>query len=198
MILKELKAIVANINATNIRIGGFCKEYRKLHDEFQLKIDDLHKLVSIVNTEFYKDLPIFGTSETKARILSLPEACDEYEVLLDGLENAHACVILLKSIKKVVRLDDPSDSQNVGLCLKGPVFHKPYIVTIIMADTSCSWDDDMLIWDKYNLNGRGEFFIYDEFWTEQEREDFILSYADIFDESVGDRVIRDSILPAHS
>lgn len=199
MTLKELKAIVANINATNIRVGGFCKEYSKLHDELQLKVDDLHKQVEIVNTEFYENLPVFGTSETKARILSLPETVDDYEVLLSGLENADTSTIHVKGIKKVVRLDDPSNSQNVGLSLQGPVFHLPYIVTIIKADTTLAWDEEGYMYmNEYCVNGDGEPFIYNEFWTEQEREDFILSYADIIDESVGDRIIRDSLLPIYS
>lgn len=200
MILKELKEIVANINATNIRVGGFCKDYSKLHDELQLIVDDLHKQVCIDNTEFFdKDTPVFGASETKARILSLPEAYDEYEVLLSGLENADTSTQHVKRIKKVIRLDDPSDSQNVGLSLQGPVFHLPYIVAIIKADTTLAWDEEgYMYYNEYYVNGYGEPFIYDEFWTEQEREDFIQSYADIIDESVGDRVIRECVLPIYS
>ena len=195
MILKELKAIVANINAVNIRMGGFCKDYDKLHEELQLKVDDLHQQVSIVNTEFYENSPVFGASETKARILSLPETIDDYEALLSGLENADTSEILVKSIKKVVRLDDPSDSQNVGLSLQGPVFHLPYIATIIKADTTLAWDEEGYMYmNEYCVNGDGEPFIYREFWTEQEREDLIQSKADIINESVGDRVIRDSLL----
>ena len=73
MTLKELKTIVANINATNIRVGGFCDEYSNLHDELQIKVDEQYQEVQIVNTEFFDNLPVFGASETKARILSLPE-----------------------------------------------------------------------------------------------------------------------------
>ena len=200
MALKELKAIVANINATNIRVGGFCKEYSKLHDELQLEVDDQHKKVSIVNTDFFsKDFPVFGASETKARILSLPETIDDYEVLLSGFENADTTTQNVKSIKKVVRLDDPSDSQNVGLSLQGPVFHFPYSATIIFADTTCAWDEEgYMYYNEYCVNGYDEPFIHRDFWTEQEREDFIQSYADVIDESVGDRVIRDCRLPIYS
>ena len=88
MTLQELKSMVANINAANIRVGGFCEDYGKLHDELQLHVDKQHRAIQIVNTEFYADLPVFGPSETKARILSLPEAYDRYEVLLVGWENA--------------------------------------------------------------------------------------------------------------
>ena len=190
MILKELKTIVANINATNIRVGGFCDEYSKLHDELQIKVDEQHQEVQIVNTEFFNNsLPVFGASETKARILSLPEAYDGYEVLLHGLENADTTVLYVKSIKKAVRLDDPADSQNAGLCLLGPVKHKPYRVAIIFADTRKVWDTfiaDSGYWD----NTYGEAYVYDEFRTEQEREEFIQSYANDIDESVGDRVIK--------
>ena len=190
MILKELKTIVANINATNIRVGGFCDEYSKLHDELQIKVDEQHQEVQIVNTEFFNNsLPVFGASETKARILSLPEAYDGYEVLLHGLENADTTVLYVKSIKKAVRLDDPADSQNAGLCLLGPVKHKPYRVAIIFADTRKVWDTfiaDSGYWD----NTYGEAYVYDEFRTEQEREEFIHQYADEIDQSVGDRVIR--------
>lgn len=190
MILKELKTIVANINATNIRVGGFCDEYSKLHDELQIKVDEQHQEVQIVNTEFFNNsLPVFGASETKARILSLPEAYDGYEVLLHGLENADTTVLYVKSIKKAVRLDDPADSQNAGLCLLGPVKHKPYRVAIIFADTRKVWDTfiaDSGYWD----NTYGEAYVYDEFRTEQEREEFIHQYADEIDQSVGDRVIK--------
>ena len=190
MILKELKTIVANINATNIRVGGFCDEYSKLHDELQIKVDEQHQEVQIVNTEFFNNsLPVFGASETKARILSLPEAYDGYEVLLHGLENADTTVLYVKSIKKAVRLDDPADSQNAGLCLLGPVKHKPYRVAIIFADTRKVWDTfiaDSGYWD----NTYGEAYVYDEFRTEQECEEFIRSFAEDIDESVGDRVIK--------
>ena len=118
MTLKELKTIVANINATNIRVGGFCDEYSNLHDELQIKVDEQYQEVQIVNTEFTDlSLPVFGTSETKARILSLPEAYDDYEVLLHGLENATTHEIHIKCIWKAVRLDDPINSQNAGICL---------------------------------------------------------------------------------
>ena len=190
MTIKELKTIVANINATNIRVGGFCDEYSKLHDELQIKVDEQHQEVQIVNTEFFNNsLPVFGASETKARILSLPEAYDGYEVLLHGLENADTTVLYVKSIKKAVRLDDPADSQNAGLCLLGPVKHKPYRVAIIFADTRKVWDTfiaDSGYWD----NTYGEAYVYDEFRTEQEREEFIHQYADEIDQSVGDRVIK--------
>ena len=46
MTLKELKTIVANINATNIRVGGFCDEYSNLHDELQIKVDEQYQEVA--------------------------------------------------------------------------------------------------------------------------------------------------------
>ena len=193
MKLKELKTIVANINATTIRIGGFCEEYSQLHDELQLKTDERKRLILIVNTYFEEDLPMFGPSETKARILTLPEAYDSYEVLLQGLENAYTQDRHLKSIMKAVRLDDPSDSRNAGLRLLGPIFHLPYRVMIVFADTR-PYSSDV---PKRMGRGCEETYIYDEFWTEQEREDFIRSYADIIDESVGDRVVRDCYRLSH-
>ncbi len=190
MTLKELKTIVANINATNIRVGGFCDEYSNLHDELQIKVDEQYQEVQIVNTEFFDhSLPVFGASETKARILSLPEAYDDYEVLLRGLENATTHEIHIKCIKKAVRLDDPINSQNAGLCLLGPVRHLPYRVAIIFADTRKAWDLDIADSDYWD-NTYGEAYIYGEFRTEQEREEFIQSYANDIDESVGDRVIK--------
>ena len=190
MTLKELKTIVADVNATNIRLGGFCDEYIKLHDELQIKVDEQCQKVKIVNTDFFDNsLPIFGASETKARILSLPEVYDCYEVLLCGLENADTTEIQVKCIKKAVRLDDPSDSKNAGLCLLGPVYHLPYRVAIIFADTRKAWDTfiaDSNYWD----NTYGEAYVYDEFRTEQECEEFIRSFAEDIDESVGDRVIK--------
>ena len=190
MTLKELKTIVANINATNIRVGGFCDEYSNLHDELQIKVDEQYQEVQIVNTEFFDhSLPVFGASETKARILSLPEAYDDYEVLLRGLENATTHEIHIKCIWKAVRLDDPTDDLNAGLCLLGPVRHLPYRVAIIFADTRKAWDLDIADSDYWD-NTYGEAYVYDEFRTEQEREEFIQSYANDIDESVGDRVIK--------
>ena len=192
MTLKELKTIVANINATNIRVGGFCDEYSNLHDELQIKVDEQHQEVQIVNTEFFNNsLPVFGASETKARILSLPEAYDGYEVLLHGLENADTTVLYVKSIKKAVRLDDPADSQNAGLCLLGPVRHLPYRVAIIFADTRKAWDLDIADSDYWD-NTYGEAYVFGEFRTGQEREEFIHQYADKIDRSVGDRLIISS------
>ena len=189
MTLKELKTIVANINATNIRVGGFCDEYSNLHDELQIKVDEQYQEVQIVNTEFFDNLPVFGASETKARILSLPEMYDDYEVLLYGLENATTHEIHIKCIWKAVRLDDPTDNLNAGLCLLGPVRHLPYRVAIIFADTRKAWDLDIADSDYWD-NTYGEAYVYDEFRTEQEREEFIQSYANDIDESVGDRVIK--------
>ena len=53
MTLQELKSMVANINAANIRVGGFCEDYGKLHDELQLHVDKQHRAIQIVNTEFW-------------------------------------------------------------------------------------------------------------------------------------------------
>ena len=186
MTLKELKTIVANINATNIRLGGFCDEYANLHDELQIKVDEQCKEVQIVNTEFTDhSLPVFGASETKARILSLPEAYDDYEVLLRGLVNATTHEIHIKCIWKAVRLDDPTDDLNAGLCLLGPVRHLPFRVTIIFADTRKAWDLDIADADCWD----GEPYVFGEFRTRQEREEFLHQYADKIDQSVGDRVI---------
>ena len=159
-------------------LGGFCEDYAKLHDELQLHVDKQHRAIQIVNTEFYADLPVFGPSETKARILSLPEAYDRYEVLLVGWENADSETPYRKRVVKAVRLDNPSDIQHAGLCLLGPVFHRPYGVAILFADT------------RRPYGGEWEPYVYDEFWTEKEREDFIKSYAGHIDETVGDRVVR--------
>ncbi|MBR6979373.1 MAG: hypothetical protein IKH88_06015 [Prevotella sp.] len=185
-----MKTIVANINATNIRVGGFCDEYSNLHDELQIKVNEQYQEVLIVNTEFSDhSLHVFGASETKARILSLPEAYNDYEVLLHGLENATTHEIHIKCIMKAVRLDDPINSQNAGLCLLGPVRYLPYRVTIIFADTRKAWDLDIADPDYWD-NTYGEAYVFGEFRTEQEREEFIQSYANDIDESVGDRVIR--------
>ena len=67
--------------------------------------------------------------------------------------------------------------------------HKPYRVAIIFADTRKVWDTfiaDSGYWD----NTYCEAYVYDEFRTEQEREEFIHQYADEIDQSVGDRVIK--------
>ncbi len=190
MTLKELKTIAADINATNIRVGGFCDKFSKLHDELQILVNEQYQEVKIVNTEFFDhSIPVFGASETKARILSLSELYDSYEVLMHGLENADTHEIHVKCIKKGVRLDDPSDSRNAGLCLLGPVRHLPYRVAIVFADTRKAWDPDMADSDYWD-NTYGEAYVYDEFRTEQEREEFIQSYADVIDESVGDKIIR--------
>ena len=192
MTLKELKTIVANINATNIRVGGFCDEYNNLHDELQIKVDEQYQEVQIVNTEFTDlSLPVFGASETKARILSLPEAYDDYEVLLHGLENATTHEIHIKCIWKAVRLDDPTDNLNAGLCLLGPVRHLPHRVAIIFADTRKAWDLDIADADCWD-NTYGEAYVFGEFRTGQEQEEFIHQYADKIDRSVGDRLIISS------
>ena len=83
-----------------------------------------------------------------------------------------------KRVVKAVRLDNPSDIRHAGLCLLGPVFHRPYGAAILFADT------------RRPYGGEWEPYVYDEFWTEKEREDFIQSYAGHIDETVGDRVIR--------
>lgn len=190
MKLQELKKIVAGINAANIRLGGFCEKYKWLHDQLQIKVDKERKQVLLVNTFFDENLPVFNPSETKARILVLPETYDNYEVLLSGCENAKTDVILMKRIKKAIRMDDPANAQNAGLCLLGPVYHLPYSVTIVFADTR--WESNVeKATDLLNVYEQDdEIFIYHEFWTEQEREDFIREHAEFIDELVGDRIIR--------
>ena len=97
------------------------------------------------------------------------------------------CEQELKSVMKTRRLDDPSDSRNAGLCLMGPMFHKPYRVLIVFADTrkvvNDEFDDDICV------NEWGESYLSDEFDTKEERERFVLQYRERIDESVGDRII---------
>ncbi len=185
MKLKELKEIIARIDATNLRIAGFCDDYYKMPDELQIEVRTDCKEVGIYNTSFPNDeQKVFGPSETKARILLLPEEYDDYEVLLFGLENAETRNLNVKQVKKVVRLDAPGNPNHAGICLLGPVFHRRYRVVLIFADTRLCEEED------YEMSHFDEPIICESFDTEEEREDFIRSHADQIDESVGDRIVR--------
>ena len=186
MKLKELKAIVVSVDADNLRLAGFCDEYSKMPEKNQLMVIEESKNVCIFNMDFEDDLPVFGPSETKDKILSLPSEYDDYEILLVGGEEID-CEPELKSVMKTRRLDDPSDSRNAGLCLMGPMFHKPYRVIIIFADTRKAVNDEFN--EDICVNEWGESYLSDEFDTKEERERFVLQYKERIDESVGDRII---------
>ena len=185
MKLKELKAIVANVNADNLRLAGFCDDYNKMPEQNQFKVIEQMKTVCIFNMDFEDDLPVFGPSETKEQILSLSSEFDDYEVLLVGGEEVD-CEPELKRVKKTRRLDDPSDSCNAGLCLLGPMYHSQYRVLIVFADTRKAKEEDM---DDICVNEWGEAYLSEEFDTTEEREQFVLQHREFIDESVGDRII---------
>ena len=189
MTLRELKAIVAQIEAPNLRLAGFCNDYNKMFEEHQIKVDIPRQRVCIINTLFEDDLPVFGPSETKARILSVPTEYDHYELILMGWEEQDINVIYPKRILKTERLDDPKDETNAGLRLLGPVYHLPYRVTIVFADTRMNAQAKYADLD-FIVNSYEEAYISEEFETEEEREHFIKEHADYIDESVGDRIIR--------
>ena len=189
MTLRELKAIVAQIEAPNLRLAGFCNDYNKMFEEHQIKVDIPRQRVCIINTLFEDDLPVFGPSETKARILSVPTEYDHYELILMGWEEQDINVIYPKRILKTERLDDPQNDTNAGLCLLGPVSHHPYRVTIVFADTRMNAQAKYADLD-FIVNSYEEAYISEEFETEEEREHFIKEHADYIDESVGDRIIR--------
>lgn len=189
MTLRELKAIVAQIEAPNLRLAGFCNDYNKMFEEHQIKIDIPGQRVFIINTLFEDDLPVFGSSETKARILSVPAEYDHYELILWGWEEQDINVIYVKRILKTKRLDDPNSETNVGLCLLGPANHHPYRVTIVFADTRMTAQARYADLD-FLVNSYDEAYIAEEFDTKEERENFIKEHAVYIDESVGDRIIR--------
>ena len=186
MILKELKAIVAGVDAENLRLAGFCDEYDKMPKKNQFKVIEQMQAVCIFNMNFVDDLPVYGPSETREQILSLSSDYDDYEVLLVGSEEVNM-EPELKRVMKTRWLDDPSDPRNAGLCLLGPMYHKPYRVLIIFADTRKAINDEFK--DNICVNEWGESYYSEEFDTEEEREQYILRHKGIVDESVGDRII---------
>ena len=67
------------------------------------------------------------------------------------------------------------------------MFHKPYRVLIVFADTRKAVNDEFN--DDICVNEWGESYLSDEFDTKEERELFVLQLMDCIDESVGDRII---------
>lgn len=191
MTLRELKAIVAQIEAPNLRLAGFCNDYKKMFEEYQIEVDIPRQRVYINNDAitFEDDLPVFGPSETKARILSVPAEYDHYELILMGCEEQDTCVCHVKRVLKTERLDDPQNDANAGLCLLGPVAHSPYRATIVFADTRMNAQARYADLD-FSETSYCEAYITKEFETEEKRENFIKEHADYIDESVGDRIIR--------
>lgn len=188
MTLRELKAIVAQIEAPNLRLAGFCNDYKKMFEEYQIEVDIPRQRVYISN-DAIDDLPVFGPSETKARILSVPAEYDHYELILDGCEEQDINVCHIKRVLKTERLDDPQNDANAGLCLLGPVAHSPYRATIVFADTRMNAQARYADLD-FSETSYCEAYITKEFETEEKRENFIKEHADYIDESVGDRIIR--------
>ena len=186
MKLKELKAIVANVDTENLRLAGFCDEYDKMPKKNQFKVIEQMQTICIFNMNFVDDLPVYGSSETKEQILSLSSDYDDYEVLLVGSEEANR-EPELKRIMKTRRLDDPTDPRSSGLCLLGPMYHKPYRVLMIFADTRKAIADEFK--DNICVNEWGESCYSEEFDTEEELEQYVLRHKGIVDESVGDRII---------
>ena len=188
MKLKELKAVVAQIEAPCLRLAGFCNDYNKMLDEHQIEVDTQRQKVILHNDDFEDDLPVFGPSETKARILSVPAEYDEFDIILHGQEEDGADGVRSKRVVSARRLDDPADPRNAGLCLLGPVWHAPCRVTIVFADTRINCRSKFIGLDFY-LNSDGEVCVSKDFDTEEERNAFLAKHAGLIDESVGDSVV---------
>ena len=125
MKLQELKNILADIKATNVRFGGFCDAYGLLPTQYQLRISEKNETINITNDVELNGYgsEIYDDTTFKDKLLSLPDNYNNYDLFLSGTEDTseQSIVIVIKEIK-TVRILHVSDNENcLGVCLLGPV-----------------------------------------------------------------------------
>ena len=138
--LKELKEVLADVNATKVRFGGFCDDYSLLPTQYQIGISEEGKTVCIIDNPDLNGIEgeVFDESSMKEKILSLPEEYDDFDLYLSGVENTNTVVLLIKQIKKTRLLPVLGDDNKVGVCLLGPVYspeaNTVYYTEVVIED----------------------------------------------------------------
>ncbi|MEE3417597.1 MAG: hypothetical protein VZR53_19925, partial [Prevotella sp.] len=125
MNLGELKKILRDVKATNVRFGGFCGDCSLLPTQYQLGISENGKTICILNSPDVNGIEgeVYDQTTMLHQLMSLPETYDDYDLFLSGVEDTSesSTSIVVKTIKAVRFLNTPGDESQIGICLLGPV-----------------------------------------------------------------------------
>lgn len=151
MNLGELKNVLKDVKATNVRFGGFCDDYSMLPTHYQIGISENGKTICILDSPDVNGIEgeVYDQTTMLNKIMSLPEAYNDYELFLSGVEDTSesSTSIVVKTIKVVRFLNTPGDESQIGICLLGPVRNpnttSVYYTEIVIEDKKAQKDSLM-------------------------------------------------------
>ena len=177
MNLVELKNVLKDVKATNVRFGGFCDDYSLLPTHYQIGISENGKTICILDSPDVNGIEgeVYDQTTMLNKIMSLPEAYNDYELFLSGVEDTSesSTSIVVKTIKAVRFLNTPGDESQIGICLLGPVRNPDttsvYYTEIVIEDEkalkdSLTSDEFISLLDAYfpTLNGYDHLYYLDD------------------------------------
>ena len=125
MNLVELKNVLKDVKATNVRFGGFCDDYSLLPTHYQIGISENGKTICILDSPDVNGIEgeVYDQTTMLSEIMSLPEAYNDYDLFLSGVEDTseRSTSIVVKTVYTVRMLNTPDDESQMGVCLLGPV-----------------------------------------------------------------------------
>ena len=201
MNLVELKNVLKDVKATNVRFGGFCDDYSLLPTHYQIGISENGKTICILDSPDVNGIEgeVYDQTTMLNKIMSLPEAYNDYELFLSGVEDTSesSTSIVVKTIKVVRFLNTPGDESQIGICLLGPVRNPDttsvYYTEIVIEDEkalkdSLTSDEFISLLDAYfpPLNGYDHLFDVDDdhgkvtitTYSDQAHSDMLLAMLD--------------------
>lgn len=201
MNLVELKNVLKDVKATNVRFGGFCDDYSLLPTHYQIGISENGKTICILDSPDVNGIEgeVYDQTTMLNKIMSLPEAYNDYELFLSGVEDTSesSTSIVVKTIKVVRFLNTPGDESQIGICLLGPVRNPDttsvYYTEIVIEDKkaqkdSLMSDEFISLLDAYFpfLNGYDHLFNVDNengkvtitTYSDQAHSDMLLAMLD--------------------
>lgn len=201
MNLGELKNVLKDVKATNVRFGGFCDDYSLLPTHYQIGISENGKTICILDSPDVNGIEgeVYDQTTMLNKIMSLPEAYNDYELFLSGVEDTSesSTSIVVKTIKVVRFLNTPGDESQIGICLLGPVRNPDttsvYYTEIVIEDEkalkdSLTSDEFISLLDAYfpPLNGYDHLFDVDDdhgkvtitTYSDQAHSDMLLAMLD--------------------
>ena len=197
----ELKKVLKDVKATNVRFGGFCDDYSLLPTHYQIGISENGKTICILNSPDVNGIEgeVYDQTTMLNQLMSLPEAYNDYELFLSGVEDTSesSTSIVVKTIKAVRFLNTPDDESQIGICLLGPVRNPDttpvYYTEIVIEDEkalkdSLTSDEFISLLDAYfpPLNGYDHLFDVDDdhgkvtitTYSDQAHSDMLLAMLD--------------------
>ena len=177
MNIGELRKVLVGVKATNVRFGGFCEDYNLLPTQYQLGISDTGKTICLIDSPDINGIEgeVYDQTTMLNQLMSLPEAYNDYELFLSGVEDTSesSTSIVVKTIKVVRFLNTPGDESQIGICLLGPVRNPDttpvYYTEIVIEDEkalkdSLTSDEFISLLDAYfpTLNGYDHLYYLDD------------------------------------